>query len=699
MTQAVIRVLLVEDDEDDYVLTRDLLAQIPGGLYTLEWVSTFDAGLAVVGSGRHDVYLIDYQLGEESGLDLLRALLRVGCRAPIILLTGQGDASLDSAAMQAGAADYLIKGEISAPALKRALRHACDREHILALRDNALAEAEHERDLLQILMDTAPDSIYFKDAQARFVRVNWAQAHLLGASTPEEVEGKTDFDYFPPAVAQEWYADDRHVLTSGKSLINRLEDQSGSAHGTRWMLSTKAPIVRDGLVAGLVGISRDITDLRAAEESLRHQALHDSLTDLPNRSLLHARIAAALGDGPEEPQPLALLLLDLDHFKEINDAFGHHRGDALLREAADRLRVVVRSRDTVARLGGGEFAVLLPGANEEGATRVAETIRATLDVPHSIDGQLLRVGTSIGIALAPTHGADGATLLRRADMAMYAAKRGQLGQALYEPTQDQHNPERLARIAELREAIERGTLALHYQPQVDLVSGCVCGAEALVRWAHPVHGPIAPDQFIPLAEQTGLIAPLTDWVLAEAIRQCREWQRVGIVLGVSVNLSMWNLHDPALPERIAGLLRGNGLSPAWLRLELTETALMADTERTLDVLARLSALGLRLAVDDFGAGYSGLAYLKKLPVDELKIDKGFVREMATDATDTAIVASTVALGHALGLRVVAEGVEDQATWDLLAGMGCDEAQGYHIARPLPPDTLAHWLCEAPWAVA
>jgi EAL domain-containing protein (putative c-di-GMP-specific phosphodiesterase class I) len=232
-----------------------------------------------------------------------------------------------------------------------------------------------------------------------------------------------------------------------------------------------------------------------------------------------------------------------------------------------------------------------------------------------------------------------------------------------------------------------------------MASGDVCGAEALVRWPHPVHGLIPPDQFIPLAEQTGLIVKLTDWVLAEAIRQCREWQRVGRRLDVSVNLSMWNLHDPALPDRVAELLRANSLSPEWLRLELTESALMADTERAMDVLARLSALGLRLAVDDFGKGYSSLTYLKRLPVDELKIDKSFVREMAADSTDAAIVAATVAMGHALGLRVVAEGIEDQATWDMLIGMGCDVAQGYHIARPLAADALVRWLRETPWAVA
>ncbi len=543
----------------------------------------------------------------------------------------------------------------------------------------------------RLIVETAHEGIWQLDPHAIIEFVNPAMAAMLGYTVDEMLgtSAATYIDDPDPSMGEDRVRKRRAGSTELFDVRMRHKDGS-----PRWVL-TSGRAIHDaaGGYIGSLAMVTNITARKVAEESLQHQALHDSLTDLPNRALLHARINAAFGDEPDAPRPLALLLFDLDHFKEINDAFGHHRGDALLRKASDRILGVVRTGDTVARLGGDEFAVLLPGADEQRATQVAEAIRVALDVPLTVDGQLLRVAASVGIALAPAHGADGTTLLRRADMAMYAAKRGRLGHALYEPAQDQHNPEHLARIAALREAIELGALLLHYQPQVDLASGRLCGVEALVRWPHPVHGLIPPDQFIPLAEQTGLIAPLTNWVLAEAIRQCKEWQRAGLLLSVSVNLSMWNLHDPALPERIAHLLRDHGLSPARLRLELTESALMTDTVRTADVLARLSALGLGLAVDDFGAGYSSLTYLKKLPVDDLKIDKSFVREMATDPTDAAIVAATVGMGHALGLRVVAEGIEDRATWDLLIGMGCDVAQGYYIARPLTADALVRWVRE------
>jgi len=465
----------------------------------------------------------------------------------------------------------------------------------------------------------------------------------------------------------------------------------------------------DPAVRGFVLIGRDITVRAEMEVALQHQAMHDALTGLPNRALLHDRLGQALLVARRERTPLALLLLDLDRFKEVNDTFGHHVGDALLVEVAARVQGVVRASDTVARLGGDEFAVLLPGDDAAGAGRAASSILAALDAPTTVEDHALHLAGSIGIALYPAHGADAATLLRQADIAMYVAKRTHSGHVVYDATHDQHTPERVARVAALRAAIKRGELVLHYQPKVEPRTGRLAWVEALVRWSHAPFDPasaaasgapglLLPDEFIPLAEQTGLIGPLTRWVLDTALRQVGAWGRAGLPLGVEVNLSAWDLRDPGLPPAIAELLATHGVAPARLRLELTEGTLMVDAARTLAVLSRIAAMGVGIAVDDFGTGYSSLAYLKRLPVTELKIDKGFVLTMATDETDAAIVASTISLGHSLGLHVTAEGVEDRATWERLAALGCDLAQGYYLSPPLPPAALARWLEAAPWTV-
>jgi len=439
--------------------------------------------------------------------------------------------------------------------------------------------------------------------------------------------------------------------------------------------------------------------LRASEDALRHQALHDALTGLPNRTLLHDRLRSALAASERDRCPVALLLLDLDRFKEINDTFGHHCGDLLLQRVGPCLSSILRASDTVARLGGDEFAIVLPGDDSAGALRTARKIGDALDVPFVIDGQSLQIGASIGVALCPDHGDDTQTLLRRADVAMYEAKRTHSGCALYDAARDPYSADRLALVGALRHAIAHDELLLHYQPKVDLKSGRVFAVEALARWRHSEHGMIPPDRFIPLTEQTGLIAPLTLWVLDTALAQCRRWRSAGYTIEVAVNLSMWNLHDPGLVDALARMLADRAVPPAALCLELTESAIMADAERAQTVLARLADLGVGISIDDFGTGYSSLAYLKRLPVGELKIDKSFVQHMGEDENDRAIVGSTIGLAHSLGLRVVAEGVEDKRAWDFLARLGCDVAQGYYLSRPLPASELEQWLRTSLWSVA
>jgi diguanylate cyclase (GGDEF)-like protein len=425
--------------------------------------------------------------------------------------------------------------------------------------------------------------------------------------------------------------------------------------------------------------------------ALEHQALHDLLTDLPNRTLLHRRVQQAILAARLAEGSVALLVIDLDRFKEINDTFGHQYGDVLLREIGPRLADVLGPRDIIARLGGDEFAVLLPRASAVQAEQVARDILAALDAPFVISESSVDVGGSIGIALSPQHGADSDVLLRRADVAMYVAKRAGRGFATYSPDQDQHTPDRLTLVGDLRRAIEADELTLVYQPKVSLSTGQCVGVEALIRWQHPQRGMIPPEEFISLAEHTGLIKLVSRWVVNTALRQSRDWLSHDVNLPIAVNLSMRDLHDPELPETVANLLERWNVPASNLVVEITENGLMADPARALQIITGLRLMGIRIAIDDFGTGYSSLAYLKRLPVDELKIDRSFIRDLATDTDDLAIVRSTISLGHDLGLSIVAEGIEDAATADLLRQLGCDVAQGYFFGRPMSADALVDRL--------
>ncbi|HWB72857.1 MAG TPA: EAL domain-containing protein [Egibacteraceae bacterium] len=433
-----------------------------------------------------------------------------------------------------------------------------------------------------------------------------------------------------------------------------------------------------------------IDRLRQEAADREHQALHDSLTGLPNRGLFHEQVQAAIAADVTGAR-VAVMLIDLDRFKDVNDTLGHHTGDRLLQQIGARIRDALRPCDSIARLGGDEFAVLLPAVAGAVAVRVAERIRARLCQPFDVDDMLLQVGGSIGIALAPDHGHSSSILLRCADVAMYHAKLSQSGVELYAPERDQYSPRRLTLVCELQAAIAGSGLAVHYQPQAELRTGRVVGVEALVRWHHPVHGPIAPDEFIPLAEQAGLIRGLTRYVLRCVLQQCQRWRSTGVDLTVAVNLSVRNLLDLELPDEVARLLVEFQVPARMLRLEITESCMMTDPRRTEEVLAKLRGMGVSLAIDDFGTGYSSLSSLGRLPVDEIKIDRSFVTKMLSAASDAVIVRSTIDLARNLGLRVVAEGVEDRATWNRLVTLGCDVAQGYYLSHPVTIARLDDWL--------
>jgi diguanylate cyclase (GGDEF)-like protein len=433
-------------------------------------------------------------------------------------------------------------------------------------------------------------------------------------------------------------------------------------------------------------------ELAVKQAENEHQALHDSLTGMPNRMLFQLRLAESLEETRTRGGGLAVMLIDLDHFKEINDTLGHHFGDMLLQEIGPRLSSVLRDGDLMARLGGDEFGVVLPDVPTESTiVRIVERMLEALEQPVTVEGLALDVSGSVGIAMFPGQANDAETLLRRADVAMYAAKEAGGGYELYHEDLDRHNPQRLTLIGQVRPALESGEFMLYYQPKVRLSDGRVAGAEALIRWQHPTLGLVPPDEFIPLVEKTVLLRPLTNFVIETALRQWREWADIGIRLPIAVNISTRSLLDNTLPTTTEELLRDLEVPPAFLRMELTESFLMADSGRSTTVLDALSAVGVGLSIDDFGTGYSSLSYLKRLPIEEIKIDRSFVQQMHVDANDFMIVRATVDLGRNLGLRVVAEGVEDLQTFDRLAEFACDEAQGYYIARPMPAIEFTRWL--------
>ncbi len=449
------------------------------------------------------------------------------------------------------------------------------------------------------------------------------------------------------------------------------------------------------LPGDLVGFSfEDVTERRRAELALRRQATLDSLTGLANRSLIHEQIGKAVLMARLHSHPLALLLLDLNSFKEVNDSLGHMTGDLLLREVGNRLVGLVRKSDTVARLGGDEFAILLVNdGTAEAAQALSNRIAGALSEPFYLNGVTIKSQASIGIAVFPDHGHDAASLLQHADVAMYVAKRAGQGSALYEPAHDANSLRRLTLIGELHNSIDRNELVLYYQPKIDLATGKMAGVEALIRWQHSEHGLIMPLEFVGLAEVSGFIKPMTRWVIETGIQQAKDWQHMGLSTKVAVNVSVRNLYEPRLVEWIEERLRFHDLPPSLLQIEITESEIMGDVALTNDVLSRIGGLGVGLSIDDFGTGYSSLSHLRQLPIDEIKIDRSFVSNMLASENDSVIVQSMVNLAHNLGLEVVAEGVEDAQTKLALGAIGCDRAQGFYFSQPIPVDALTRWAFE------
>ncbi|MCC5950715.1 MAG: EAL domain-containing protein [Acidimicrobiia bacterium] len=536
--------------------------------------------------------------------------------------------------------------------------------------------------VLRLTTDEAGDALTVVAANPEAAQLCGRNAELCVDRTADEV-----LTFVEPHMLDELIDIARH---GGNASIDDLRLQP-TGSGTRVFSAHVFP-----LADGTVGLSlHDVTDRTMAAEVLRRQALHDALTGLPNRAMLLERLRMAIRAAPEGQTSAALLMMDLNQFKDVNDALGHDHGDRLLIEMSRRLQRELRDADTIARLGGDEFAVLVTG--EEASARVdkyATIIHEALEHPFALGGIDVQVSAAIGVVRYPEHGADADSLVQRADVAMYLAKRNGVPVVEYDAEHDRSSIRRLALLGELRKAINEDQLELHYQPSVDLDTGRVGSAEALVRWRHPEHGMVPPAEFIELAELSGLIDPLTRWVLTAGIHQAQAWAEAGTPLRVAMNLSVRNLYDPTLVPWLEELLRREQVDPHLIKLEVTESELMDDPAKAMDVLSEVRAMGVATSIDDFGTGYSSLAYLKHLPIDELKIDRSFVGDMVHDSSDATIVRSTIDLAHNLGLGVVAEGVEDGATLAELAALGCDRAQGYFITRPVPADVCTAWLADS-----
>ena len=543
-----------------------------------------------------------------------------------------------------------------------------------------------ERNLLDGFLEHIPDNVFFKDLDSRFVRIGSAMAKYCGLEDPAQALNKTDADIFSGEHAEQALADEREIIRTGRAMFGKEEKETWPDGHETWVLTTKVPLRNQtGQIVGTMGIAHDITDRKQAELQIRHMALHDSLTGLPNRLLLEDRLTQAVAAAKRTQHHVAVMMLDLDRFKNVNDSFGHYIGDRLLESVAARLTDCSRESDTVARLGGDEFVLALSGfSKRDDVERVAGKILAALSQPFQIEGREVQISASIGIAQFPDDGESSDALLQCADAAMYDAKKCGRGRfcffsaALTEATRQQEKLE-----ADLILACKRHEFILHYQPFIDSDSGHITGMEALLRWQHPEHGLISPGQFIPQLEELELMPEVGSWVLKTACRQAVEWQRQGLPsIRMAINVSSQQFYQGNIVNSVESALRDTQLDPGLLELELTESRILNDSEATISILRRLKEIGVSLSLDDFGTGWSSLSYLRQFPIDRIKIDRSFVRDLASQPMAEAMVKSIISLGQNLSLTCIAEGVETAKQREFLRNQNCPEMQGFYFSRPL-----------------
>jgi diguanylate cyclase (GGDEF)-like protein/PAS domain S-box-containing protein len=550
----------------------------------------------------------------------------------------------------------------------------------------------------QALFETNPQPMYIYDAETlAYLAVNEAATRHYGF-TRDEFLSMTTKEIRPPedvpALLEE-VEQFKAARQTGfpKSGVRRHRKKDGSII---YVETAKELLVLDGRQA-LCVLVNDVTERVLAERKIEHLAFYDELTGLPNRAKLRSDLQEAINRAQGTGTSLALLVLELIRFREINYTMGHVIGDHLLKQIGPRLRQVAGENATAARISNVQFGVFLPDLSAREAIHLTSRLLNALKEPLPVGEINYELGAHGGIAFFPGHGTDADVLIRHADIALFQARKVGRDYTIYDAAHDPYKPQRLAMLGEFNKAIKDGQLQLYCQPKANIQTGPITGAEALVRWLHPVHGMIPPDQFIPLIEPTELIQPLTQWMLKAAIHQCYEWRQKGLMVSLAVNLSMRNLLDADLPETIDGLLQIWGADPHWMGFEVTESSIMADPMASLRVLNQLHQMGFKLFVDDFGTGYSSLSYLMKLPADVIKIDHSFTMNMIVDPHASAIVKSTIEIAHNMGMGVIAEGTASKEIWEALARLGCDEAQGEYICMPMPAKDFSGWLDRSPWA--
>ncbi len=685
------KILVITDNAEDAQTLQDALCKATDGPFKLEWKRTLSESIERIAEDNIDAILVDLALPDSEGIETFDRLFAAAPQTPIMTLCADDDEPLAVEMVEYGSQGYLTRGHFKNYLVPQGLRNMIQRKavEVSLLQEKARAE---------IVLNSISDAVICTDISGNVDYLNVAAESITGWTAAQAI-GQSIADIFKIIDS-----DTKLPIRNTVELVLKTDEPVGlpkntlliRQDGSEAAIEDSASPIHDlsGKLAGAVIVFHDVSETKAMAVKMTHLAHHDFLTNLPNRVLLNDRIAQAISNAKRNGTKLAVMFLDLDNFKHINDSLGHATGDLLLKSVTNRLVDCVRDSDTVSRQGGDEFVILLSESKDENnAALTAEKIIAAMTLPHTLARRQLHITTSIGVSVYPTDGEDAGTLIKNADTAMYHAKdNGRNNYQFFRGHMNTRAVERQIIEASLREAIERNEFILYYQPKLSLRSGIITGSEALLRWKHPKWGMVQPSRFLQIAEESGLIVKIGRWVLREACKQAKQWLDSGVrKTTMAVNISAIEFRHPSFFECVQTILAETGLDPHMLELEITEGVLMRDVDSSTEILTNLKNLGVQLAVDDFGTGFSSLSYLQQFPIDVLKIDRSFVNEIKSFSDDGFIVSAVIGMGNSLKLRVIAEGIENEIQLAFLQVRDCEEGQGYLFSPPVPANQLWEML--------